>query len=295
MPAAQARSMSAARRQFVSCVFAPERRLGNAMFAFAAVIGIAAQNNMTAIIDSATPLISIFRIVEQTSDQLENSLSVVDYGEHEGRVGTYDNATRQLLRAVNRTHQQVPSIIRLCCYFQSWRYFDEFADRVRQNFRFREAIAAAADAFLASVPKRQDATRVGVHVRRGDMVGGNHAIATPNYFRSAMRYFSERYRNVQFVVCSDDIAWCHRTLPALVDSTANIEMKFSEGRSGHVDLAILSRCDHVIISVGSFGWWGAWLANGTTIYYANWPKSGSQLDRCVNKYDYFPPRWIAMT
>jgi len=224
------------------------------MFAFAAVIGIAAQNNMTAIIDRATPLVSIFRIVEQTTDHLENYLSTVDYHEYHSRACTYDNATRQLLRAVNRTHQQAPIIIRLCCYFQSWRYFDEFADRVRQNFRFRQPIAAAAVAFLASVPKRQDATRVGVHVRRGDMTDGNHAIATPNYFRSAMRYFTERYRNVQFVVCSDDIAWCHRTLPALVDSTANVEMKFSEGRSGHVDLAILSRCDHVIISVGSFGW-----------------------------------------
>jgi len=265
------------------------------MFTYASVIGIAAQNNMTPIINRATPLISIFHIVEQVTDRLEKNLSVVDYGEHEGRACTYDNATRHLLRAVHRTQSQAPSIIRLCCYFQSWRYFDQFADRVRQNFRFREPIAAAADAFLASVPKRQNATRVGVHVRRGDMTDGNHALATPNYFRSAMRYFIERYRTVQFIVCSDDMAWSKRTLPALVDSAANVEMKFSTGRSGHVDLAILSRCDHVIISVGSFGWWGAWLANGTTIYYANWPKSGSQIARYVTKYDYFPPRWIAMT
>jgi galactoside 2-L-fucosyltransferase 1/2 len=29
----------------------------------------------------------------------------------------------------------------------------------------------------------------------------------------------------------------------------------------------LSMCNHTIITVGSFGWWSAWLANGTTVYF----------------------------
>ena len=284
---------------FVTCSFAPQRRLGNAMFTFASLIGIARQNNMTPIIDRSSPRVSIFQIVDETSDNLENTLSassVVDYSERKGLACTYDAATRYLLRAVNRT-ELAPTNVRLCCYFQSWRYFDQFADRVRQNFWFREPVAAEADAFLSSVPKRQNATRVGVHVRRGDMVGAylsGYTVAPPDYFRSAMRYFTERYRNVQFIVCSDYIAWCRKNLPALVDSAADVEMEFSEGRFGHVDLAILARCDHIVMSVGTFGWWAAWLANGTTVYYADWPRPATMLSEHCNKSDYFPPHWIGM-
>jgi len=75
-------------------------------------------------------------------DNALSASSVVDYVEHGNRAGTYDRATRHLLRSVGRT--QLPSNVRLCCYFQSWRYFDQFADRVRLNFRFREPIAAEA-------------------------------------------------------------------------------------------------------------------------------------------------------
>ncbi|ELT91392.1 hypothetical protein CAPTEDRAFT_40726, partial [Capitella teleta] len=57
------------------------------------------------------------------------------------------------------------------------------------------------------------------------------------------------------------------------------------------DLAILSMSEHVIITTGSFGWWGAWLANGTTIYYSDWPRNNSTLSKGFVKEDYFMPHW----
>ena len=35
------------------------------------------------------------------------------------------------------------------------------------------------------------------------------------------------------------------------------------------DMALLSLCEHTVVSVGSFGWWSAWLANGVTVYYSS--------------------------
>jgi len=49
------------------------------------------------------------------------------------------------------------------------------------------------------------------------------------------------------------------------------------------------------MTTGTFGWWGAWLANGTTVYYKNWPTAGSQLEAKIIRSDFFPPSWIAMT
>jgi len=283
-------------RLFVTGQFPRERRLGNAMFMFAAMIGIAKQNNMMPIIDRSSSLVAVFRIKETLVDDLPNALmalSVAEYCEYDSRANTYDAATRHLLKAVRRTN--VPSNIRLCGYFQSWRYFDEYADRVRQNFEFQESISAAVDSFLSS--GHRNVTRVGIHIRRGDMVSGyesGYTVAPLNYFRSAMRYFTERFERVEFIVCSDDITWCRSNLPNAINLSTTVEMRFSDATPPYVDLAILARCDHIIMSVGTFGWWAAWLANGTTIYYEDWPRPNTMLAGKVNKSDYFPSHWIAM-
>ena len=70
------------------------------------------------------------------------------------------------------------------------------------------------------------------------------------------------------------------------------DVVFSEGHSAQLDLAILSLCNHTIVSTGSFGWWAGWLANGTVVYYSKWPRPFSPLEYQVNKNDYFPPHWI---
>ena len=64
------------------------------------------------------------------------------------------------------------------------------------------------------------------------------------------------------------------------------------GRSAGHDLAVLSMCDHMIVSAGTFGWWAAWLANGTTVYFDNWPRNGTTLDNMFDRRDYYPRHWI---
>jgi galactoside 2-L-fucosyltransferase 1/2 len=84
-------------------------------------------------------------------------------------------------------------------------------------------------------------------------------------------------------------------------------------------MALLANCDHVIMTVGQFGWWGGWLANdsptiprsldghmarhqlstyllinGTTIYYSRSPRAGNRLGNKSNRDDCFPPSWIGI-
>ncbi|ESO06555.1 hypothetical protein HELRODRAFT_138004, partial [Helobdella robusta] len=63
---------------------------------------------------------------------------------------------------------------------------------------------------------------------------------------------------------------------------------------GH-DLAILVMCHHNIISTGTFGWWGAWLNRGMTIFYQDWPKPNSTLASLFVKDEFFLPYWIGMS
>ena len=291
-------------RLFVTCQCGHFRRLGNAMFSFAAAIGIAKLNNMTAILERTSRLVGTFRIIEPISRDMANTMAythAINYFEYRRHACAYDRRTRDIFRLIGRR----PNHVRLIGFFQSWRYFDTVTDRIRQNFVFEEHILTKAKLFLSSVkPVRWIESGVqfvfvGVHVRRGDMIEphfrrAGYTVATSDYFRSAMRYFANRYQHVLFVVCSDSIEWSRSSLPVASDIGANVDIVFSENRLPEVDLAILSQCNHTVMSVGSFGWWAAWLANGVTIYYADWPRPFSELDFHVNKYDYFPKHWIPM-
>jgi hypothetical protein len=62
-------------------------------------------------------------------------------------------------------------------------------------------------------------------------------------------------------------------------------------------MAIMASCDHFIISVGTFGWWCAWLGaygkGGDVLYY----KDEFVMEHEINKddvsiADYFPSDWI---
>ena len=153
------------------------------------------------------------------------------------------------------------------------------------------------------------------------------------YFEKAMNFFLSKYSNystVQFIVCSDDLPWCVRNLmsvrlnwgswnssrahhnkhksfgdPTVNHSTRNLHpqrsspeygIHFSPGLSREFDLALLAECNDSIMSVGTFGWWGGWLAGGDVIYF-NHPianRSNIGINRLWVNEDFFWPTWIGM-
>ncbi|CAP31743.2 Protein CBG12822 [Caenorhabditis briggsae] len=98
---------------------------------------------------------------------------------------------------------------------------------------------------------------VGVHIRHGMDISMNsrnrkhgHVDTPIEYYRRAIQQISGIYDNVAFVICSDDVAWARRNLK-LGKETAHF---YCPGPR-EVDMAILSSCDSVIMSTGTFGWW----------------------------------------
>ena len=112
--------------------------------------------------------------------------------------------------------------------------------------------------------RNKSVTKIGIHVRRsGAFVSASatgYSAAPTQYFHRAMGFMKQKFRNVLFIVASDNIPWAQNNLGN--DSTV-----YSTGLSAGEDMALLASCDHVIASSGSFSWWAAWLANGTTVYY----------------------------
>ena len=73
----------------------------------------------------------------------------------------------------------------------------------------------------------------------------------PEYFQRAMKHFRDKWENVTFLVFSDNLLWCARQ--SLFDAD---DVHVMKGQCTVTqDLAMMSACNGVILSVGTFGWW----------------------------------------
>jgi len=116
-----------------------------------------------------------------------------------------------------------------------------------------------------------------------------HGLQSPAYYRRAVgSILGSIDGSATVIVTSDDPSWVARELRFDVPTVhAELEAPLSTVDS----LALMSRCDHHVISNSSFSWWGAWLASSAgqqVIYPQNW-----LVDRAVDAAFRFPSTWRA--
>ncbi|XP_041361735.1 galactoside alpha-(1,2)-fucosyltransferase 2-like [Gigantopelta aegis] len=188
-------------------------------------------------------------------------------------------------------------------FLQSWKYFYHYEQEIRNQFQFVDPVLFEADFVLRSalnekfvLHNRKYMTLVGVHVRRGDMlipesVKFGYKVAPPSYVAKAMDYFRRKYKNVTFIICSDEFKWTK----SIIDIRHN-DVIFMEGNSAVVDLALLSTLDHTIMTIGTYGWWAGFLCNGETVYYKNFTKPGTLHSKGFDKEhkDFVYPTWTGL-
>lgn len=271
--------------------------LGNQMFQYASMYGIARANGLLPIVGETAVVARVFRAIK--ARRVSETAPGASYAMYlERRSNAFDGRAFSLNFMKN---------IRLDGFFQSWRYFDHAMSDVRKQFAFSTSTTREADEFLRATLGdylKQDGAAeidansvrfVGVHVRRGDFLDSvnverGYTVADATFLAKAARYYEGKYRTVIFVVCSDDVEWTRRNFHPMVGMVVYSEFK----RAPFHDLCLLSRCNHSIITVGTFGWWGAWLADGETVYYKEYPRYGSELKEEFRMGDYYDRRWIAM-
>lgn len=145
-------------------------------------------------------------------------------------------------------------------YFQTERYFLHTEIEIQKAFRFRNTKIESETKCLFDTESKKfyssSRKTIAVHVRRGDYLNfPDHHPFSSKYYLEALRYITSRIGQCHVVVISDDIPWCENFFQKYNEFGT---YTFSTG-SQEKDLAILRYSDHCIISNSSFGWWGAWL------------------------------------
>lgn len=173
-------------------------------------------------------------------------------------------------------------------YFQSDRYFRDFAGQIRHELWIP---APTDEASLRIAEQMAQCEATSLHIRRGDYVTDKSAqqifaSCTPDYYHRAMERIPG---NDPVFVFSDDLDWAKANLR---DVKPLVFPSDSSPRSAMADFWLMSRTEHHIIANSTFSWWAAWLADpdkGMTIAPAQWFR-----DPSVPDADLIPEDWIRL-
>lgn len=238
-------------------------RLGNQLFQFAAVFGVAKRNGYDFVIPrSNTAPMSGFTM---DGKPCTYRLEIADCFDIEHLLGE-PFGLRQLVKErhfhFDESIMESPDNSSLNGYFQTDKYFREFKEDLLDTLKFKPHVVELAKSVLPTTNE----TLVSLHVRRGDYLHPNphHPVIGTEYFDTAVSKFDGACR---FLVFSDDPEWCRTTWQG--------DDRFTVVETGNnlVDLCAMSMCEHNIITNSSFSWWASYLNRNpekTVIAPAKW-------------------------
>ena len=258
-------------------------RLGNQMFQYAALKGIARNIGADIIIPNYT---------EAVDDGIGNKLrtELFDSFNLQVNVGLLNNGHapvvgERFFHFDEELFRLCPDHVSLQGFFQSEKYFKHIENEIRQDFTFKDEIIEPCKEMIESV-----VNPIALHVRRTDYVSNsaNHPPCTLEYYEAALKHFGED-RNV--IVFSDDPAWCEQQ-----EIFADDRFLISENSDNRVDMCLMSLCDDFIIANSSFSWWAAWLSNNSNkkvIAPVQW--FGTGYTKKNDTKDLIPDDWTRIT
>ena len=275
-------------------------RLGNQMFQYASLRGIAANNNLEFCIPSEdTPTLASYGLFE--CFKLPNV-------KHTGLVGELAKGFSVSPISIDEPgfefdeelFNNCPDNVNIDGYRQTEKYFKHIEDSIREDYQFKDEIYQPCKEYMDQF----NGEIAFLHLRRGDNVGRSHLYPIPTV--DHYEYLLEKYFPDQpILICSDDLEWVKNqplfcddrfhlseTRVYYPDTVLNGKGEMETSLVPYYDLCMMTLCNGGIIANSSLSWWGAWLQKDrTNPVVAQDPWFGQQLDS-NNTSDLVPDSWI---
>jgi hypothetical protein len=241
-------------------------RLGNQMFQYAALRGIATAKGY----DWCIPPYNTRRIDNYSlancftlGSVKSTNLYILDRGFAPVVAEKHFHFDEELL-------QLCPNDVSLHGFFQTEKYFSHIKDQIREDFAFHNDLSEPVQGFLSELKDP-----IFLHVRRGDPnlvdargfkwsyteCSDQHPPQPLEYYEKALAMFPE---DQEVVVVSDSPEWVIEQELFKPDRfyVSTPEEKYPDGSyTPYVDLCIMANCKGGIIANSTLSWWGAWLQN----------------------------------
>jgi len=240
-------------------------RLGNQLFQYAALKGLAIKNGYDVKIPNPQTmswhgqvcLLDKFNI--QCDYLTQENVNTLQYLYGEPNWKTYDE-----------NFFNTPDNTTIDGYYQSLFYFEHISEQIKKELTPKKEYVDAAITEINFLKEHLQCEIVSVHVRRGDnMTNGQTGLIQAfepggvyeTYFNEAKKVFEGK--NVKFLVFTGgqrfnednkvDVDWCRSFFKG-------DEFLFSEGNQQIDDFSLIMNCDHNILShASSFGWWASYI------------------------------------
>ena len=262
-------------------------RLGNQMFQYAALRGIAAKRGYDWCIPPDTydhkDNYGLFETFEMTNVK-------------ESNIGFVSGDCIQ-----ENNHCFIPEFFDECPDYQTEKYFTHIEKEIHDDFTFKKNYLIPCQEYINSL----SSPPIFLHIRQSDNIGREqyHPILSIEFFENALKQFAE---DTLCFVFTDDMEWCksqeffkqerflfneknERYSYQNIDGTGKLQNTLLP----QIDLCLMSLCSGGIIANSSFSWWGAWLQNNRGKIIA--PNSkvwfGSAMTH-LDTSDIVPKRWI---
>ena len=266
-------------------------RLGNQMFQYAGLRGIAAKHGYSWLIpppdnygDSNYGLFDCFEM---------STVTAKNFGYNKG----VQNVATGCFHFNEQFFQACPDNVNIHDYFQTEKYFKNVEKVIRKDFTFKKEILDPCKEIVS-----QFDNPLFLHVRRGDYVNQpeNHPVCPISYYERALEDFPE---DTPVFVFSDDLEWCREQFTDDRFLISDENMKYdhtADTNDGRVqsfvpyyDLCMMSLCSGAIIANSSMSWWGAWLQNGRGKVIAPKPWFGPRYND-YDMSDLIPNNWVEL-
>ena len=266
---------------YIALRFRPGRT-GSQLFRIYCLLALSARYCYTAVIDiqHIEYFKTVLRYFDLRNIQFQRNFDT-------GTFRVINNVfSKTLLQQVSQ-HRHNWTLSSQCFGYEHFRDKEQF---IRSSARLKKYITEEVGKYVNKTFVNR--STVAIAVRRTDRV--NHTFWFYNYQHSdlkwykpfilkAMYYLKRMYSDLVFIFVSDDITWCQANFNGH-------DIHFSPYLSPGHDLALIARCDHLIITFGSFAWHGAWLGKKkkTVIY------SKDYLPRKYTETSYLYPWWTGI-
>ena len=252
-------------------------RLGNQMFQFAALKGIARNRGFEYCFPPTK------NENEWTDHQLFNPFKLSNTNQLNVQFIDPDRPTvvEQSFSFDKKLFDECPDWVSIQGYFQTEKYFKHIKKEIKGDFEFRDEIFDPCKQMLSGLDKP-----ISLHIRRTDYITNpNHTALSLEYYKKALNEFN---KNSTVLIFSDDPEWCNQQ-----ELFSDDRFLISEGNSNYVDLCLMTLCSGHIIANSSFSWWGAWLSDSNKVVAPDGWFKGSDNEHLDTK-DIIPQDWAVI-
>jgi len=258
-------------------------RLGNQMFQYAALVGIAKNKGYD------------FRIPEDCD--LTKCFEMLHCGDRYGIIDGDEVQLHESHEFCQELFDECPNHVTLTGYFQTEKYFKNAEKLIRLDFRFKKEIQEEVERLYGKYLKENPVSICARHYNDSFDYPGcdtNHRNIPIDYYQQAIEKLG---KDRLYLICSNNTELYKKHFKGdnfiFIEENTKVEKAF-------VDLCVISRCDDFIISNSTFSWWGAWLGNrgrhpdntmpigGRVIAPTPWYGSGLSF---VDTDDLYPNDW----